>query len=250
MTLEILGCRLHPIDADAATAAILDFARNDRGAQVVTLGTEMVVYAQKDERFRQTVNACALSLCDTVGLLAVARARGAPLRERVTGVELVEHLCERAALEGLPVYLFGGAEGIADTAARTLLSRYPKLQIAGTRNGFFKAEQSAEIAAEIRASGAKILFVGLGSPRQEFWLAEHLRATGCGAGIGVGGSFDVISGNVKRAPVAWRRFGVEWLYRLLKEPKRWRRQLALPQFVILVAAESVRSRFAKGKTNA
>ncbi|MGZ3522746.1 MAG: WecB/TagA/CpsF family glycosyltransferase [Vulcanimicrobiaceae bacterium] len=248
MALEILGCRLDPIDADAATNAILDWARNERGAQVVTLGTEMVVYAQKDDRFRETVNASALSLCDTIGLLAVARSRGVSLRDRVTGVELVEHVCRRAAEEGIPVYLFGGAQGIADTAARTLLSRYPKLRIAGTRNGFFPADKSAAVAQDIRASGARILFVGLGSPRQEFWLSEHLQATGCGAGIGIGGSLDVISGNVRRAPRMWRRLGIEWLYRLLKEPKRWRRQLALPYFVFLIAADSVRSRFAKGKT--
>ncbi|HEY8297672.1 MAG TPA: WecB/TagA/CpsF family glycosyltransferase [Candidatus Baltobacteraceae bacterium] len=246
--LEILGCRLDPIDAGAATEAILGFARDGRGAQIVTLGTEMVVYAQKDERFRRAINACALSLCDTVGLLAVAQARGAPLRERVTGVELIEHLCDRLAHDPMPVYLLGGAPGIAQRAAQTLQQRYPGLIIAGTHDGFFPLEESDALAARIRESGARVLLAGLGSPRQEFWLAEHLHATGCGAGIGVGGSFDVISGTVKRAPPAWRRMRAEWLYRLLKEPRRWRRQLALPQFVLLIAGESLRSRFAKGKT--
>ena len=241
--MEILGCRLDPIDADAATDAIFGFVRDGAGAQVVTLGTEMVVYAQTDERFRDAVNACALSLCDTVGLLTVARKRGATLTERVTGVELIEHLCARAAAETLmgtgsaSVYLFGAADGVAAEAAAALQARYPGLRVAGTRSGFFKPEESASIAAAIRASGADLLFVGLGSPRQEFWLAEHLKASGAGAGIGVGGSFDVIAGKVERAPEAWRKLNLEWLYRLVKEPKRWRRQLALPRFVWLIARD-------------
>lgn len=247
-SVEILGCRLDALDADAATDAILAFARERRGAQVVTLGTEMVVHAQRDRKYRDVVNACALSLCDTVGLLAVARSRGADLRDRVTGVELVDRLCARAAKEGVSVFLFGGAPGVADEAARSLQQRFPGLQIAGTRNGFFAPEESASIAAQIRESGAQLLFAGLGFPKQEFWLHEYLPQTGCGAGIGVGGSFDVISGKVERAPERWRKLGLEWLYRLVKEPHRWRRQLALPHFVLLVAGERVRSRFVKGRT--
>lgn len=246
--MMILGCRLDAIDADAATDAIVNFARERRGAQIVTLGTEMVVYAQRDPKYRAVVNACALSLCDTIGLLAVARSRGADLRDRVTGVELVERLCARAAKEGLSVYLFGGAPGVPESAAQTLQQRYPGLQIAGTRNGFFAADESPQIAEQIRGSGAHLLFVGLGFPKQELWLHQYLAQTGCGAGIGVGGSFDVISGNVERAPERWRKVGLEWLYRLLKEPHRWRRQLALPQFVLLVAGERLRSRFVKGRT--
>ena len=245
--IEILGCRLDAIDARAATDAIARFAREGTGAQIVTLGTEMVVHAQKDSRYRQVVNACALSLCDTVGLLAVARSRGAELRDRVTGVELIEHLCARAAKEDIGVYLFGGAPGVAERAAQELQQRYRGLRVCGTRNGYFNAAESPHIAQQIRASGAQLLFAGLGFPKQEYWLSEYLRETGCGAGIGVGGSFDVISGSVERAPERWRKIGLEWLYRLLKEPHRWRRQLALPHFVLLVAGESVRSRFAAGK---
>jgi N-acetylglucosaminyldiphosphoundecaprenol N-acetyl-beta-D-mannosaminyltransferase len=237
--LEILGCRLDAIDADEATARILALARQADGAQVVTLGTEMVVYAQHDARFRATVNACALSLCDTVGLLAVARWRGAPLRDRVTGVELVGRLCAGAAAAGLPVYFLGGASGAAADAAATLKARFPGLVIAGARDGFFAQSESADVAAAIAASGARLLFAGMGSPRQEYWLAEHVRQTGCGVGIGVGGSFDVIAGRVRRAPAFVRRVGLEWLYRLIKEPHRWRRQLALPRFVWLVALDGL-----------
>jgi N-acetylglucosaminyldiphosphoundecaprenol N-acetyl-beta-D-mannosaminyltransferase len=238
-SLEILGCRLDPIDSHEASARILALASRHDGAQVVTLGTEMVVYAQRDARFRAIVNACALSLCDTVGLLAVARWRRAPLRERVTGVELIERLCAGAAESELPVYFLGGADGVAGDAAAILEVRFPGLAVAGARSGFFEDAQTPEIVQNIAASGARLLFVGMGSPRQEYWLAEHLRETGCGVGIGVGGSFDVIGGRVARAPQVVRALGLEWLYRLVKEPRRWRRQLALPRFVGLVALDAL-----------
>jgi N-acetylglucosaminyldiphosphoundecaprenol N-acetyl-beta-D-mannosaminyltransferase len=244
--LDILGCRLDLIDAEHAASRILALARRGAGAQIVTLGTEMVVLAQKDERFRDIVNSSALSLCDTVGLLTVARRRGAALRERVTGVELTERLCALAAKDGVPVYFLGGSEGVAADAAAILEVRFPGLQIAGARNGYSAEDQSSEVVAAIRDSGAKLLFVGMGSPRQEIWLGNHLRETGCGAGIGVGGSLDVLGGRVERAPHIFRRYGLEWLYRLAKEPHRWRRQLALPHFVWLVALEGAGLRHKKG----
>lgn len=244
--LEILGCRLDPIDAEEATARILKFAREGPSAQVVTLGTEMVVYAQSDPAFREVVNACALSLCDTVGLLAVARRHGATLRDRVTGVELVERLCDAAASHDIPVYFLGGAEGVAADAAGILEVRFPGLRVAGARSGYFRDDESPAIADAIARSGAKLLFAGMGSPRQEFWLAQYLSQTGCGAGIGVGGSFDVLAGRIERAPALVRRFGLEWLYRLVREPSRWRRQLALPRFVWLVALDELGLRAAKG----
>jgi N-acetylglucosaminyldiphosphoundecaprenol N-acetyl-beta-D-mannosaminyltransferase len=245
--LEILGCRLDPVDAGEAAERILQFGRDGRGAQVVTLGTEMVVQAQRDQRFRAIVNGCALSLCDTVGVLAVARLRGAPLRDRVAGVELIERLCAGAAAQGLPVYLLGGAEGVAADAASALQRRFPGLRIAGARNGYFRDDETPGVVRAIAESGARLLFAGLGSPRQEYWLAENLAATRCGAGIGVGGSFDVIGGRIERAPAIVRRLRLEWLYRLVREPRRWRRQLALPRFVWLVAIAALGARRAQKK---
>lgn len=242
MSLRILHCKLDDIDADAATQAIMRFARDGTGAQIVTLGTEMVVAAQHDLGFREIVNNAALSLCDTIGLLLVARLRGSALRARVTGVELIEHLCASAAREGMPVYLLGSSPGIADRAAAVLRARYADLVIAGTHHGYFSAEESSAVAQRIAQSGARLLFVGLGSPRQERWISGHLAQAGCGAAIGVGGSLDVISGNVARAPKLMRKFGLEWLYRLGREPHRWRRQLALPYFVWLVLVDALRGR--------
>lgn len=240
--MYILGCRLDILSGAEATEMIVAFARDGKAAQVVTLGTEMVVYAQRDASFRSVVNDCALSLCDTVGLLAVARRRGAQLHERVTGVETIERVCARAAEEELPVYLLGAAPGVAQEAAAALAARCPGLVVAGTRDGYFTADENDAVVADIRGSGAQVLFVGLGFPRQEMWLSENLRATGAGAGIGVGGSFDVIAGRVERAPERWRNLHAEWLYRLVREPHRWRRQLALPYFVWLVLLDGLRTK--------
>jgi len=208
----------------------------------VTLGVEMAMYAQRDRRFRELVDRAALSLCDTIGILLASRARGGPVRERVTGIDLVESLAEASAAGGLRLFLFGGAPGIAERAAATLRERYPAVEIAGTHDGYFAGPQSPLIAASIAKSGANVLLVGLGSPKQEYWLDDYLTATNCSVGIGVGGSFDVLAGMVSRAPRGWQRLGLEWLYRLMREPSRWRRQLALPRFAFAATREAIAQR--------
>lgn len=221
---------------DGAVARIAELAQGERPSLVVTLGVEMTMYAQHDPRFRALVDGCALVLCDTIGLLLASKARGGPLRERVTGADLIEPL---AAQPGVRMFFFGGAPGVADRAAAVLRERVPTAVVAGTRDGFFAPAESESIAATIAASGANVLLAGLGSPKQEYWLHEHLAATKCGVGIGVGGSFDVLAGTVRRAPRLWRRAGFEWLYRLIQEPSRWRRQLALPRFALAAAREAL-----------
>jgi N-acetylglucosaminyldiphosphoundecaprenol N-acetyl-beta-D-mannosaminyltransferase len=181
--------------------------------------------------------------CDTIGLLLASRLRGGPLRERVTGVELAGSLAARSASHGdVRLYLLGGSGDTAQRAAEALQRAHPGARIAGARDGYFGDAESDAVAAAVRASGANVLLAGLGSPKQELWLAQHLAATGCGAGIGVGGSFDVYAGNVERAPALVRRAGLEWAYRLAKEPRRWRRQLALPRFALAALAEALTSR--------
>lgn len=228
---------------DEAVARIATLAQGSNPALVVTLGVEMAMYAQRDARFRALVDRAALSLCDTIGILLASRARHGPLRERVTGVDLIEPLAERSARVGdVRFFFFGGAPGIAERAASALRARHPGVAIADTRDGYFTPEQNPAIAASIAASGANVLLVGLGSPKQEYWLEEYLGATKCNVGIGVGGSFDVLAGTVSRAPQFLRRLGLEWLYRLVREPSRWRRQLALPRFAFAAAREAMTQR--------
>ncbi|TAM72452.1 WecB/TagA/CpsF family glycosyltransferase [bacterium] len=235
--LEILGCRVDDADLAEATARIAAFARDGRSHRVVTLGTEMIVHAHRDPAYRVVVNGADLIVADTIGVVYASRLYATSLRGRVAGIELLESLCACAASEGLPVYLLGAAPGVAEAAGAALAARHPGLRVAGTRDGYFALADAPDVAAAIRESGARILFAALGFPKQEYFLADWLSASGAGVGMGVGGSFDVLAGRLQRAPETFRRLGLEWLYRLLREPRRWRRQLALPTFVWLVALE-------------
>ena len=237
-SVSILGCRVDVVDRAEAVRRIVALARGSEPSLVVTLGTEMVVRARHDPHFRAVANASALSLCDTIGVLYAARyLHGVPLAERVAGIDLIHPLCAELAREGASVFLCGGKGDTAQRAARVLQARHPQLQIAGARDGYFPASDDAHVADEIAASGARLLLLGLGSPRQETWIAENIARTRCGVGIGIGGSFDVLAGNVERAPELWQRLNLEWLYRLVREPSRWRRQLALPAFVWYATCE-------------
>jgi N-acetylglucosaminyldiphosphoundecaprenol N-acetyl-beta-D-mannosaminyltransferase len=258
-SIAILGCRVDAIGREEAVARIAALA-NATGAPaagangtalasahgdgvVVTLGVEMVMEARRNPAFRDVINRAAIVTCDTIGLLAASRLRGGPLRERVTGVELVGDLAARSASHGdVRLYLLGGAGDTAQRAAETLRRRYPGAIVAGARDGYFREDESDAVAAAIRASGANVLLAGLGFPKQELWLARHLAATGCGVGIGIGGSLDVYAGNVARAPAFFQRTGLEWAYRLAKEPRRWRRQLALPRFALAALGEALSAR--------
>lgn len=241
--IEVLGCRVDAVGREAAVERVVALARGSAPSLVVTLGTEMVMEAQHNQRFRAAIASAALVTCDTVGLLLASRLRGGPLRERVTGVELVSAL---AARQELRFFLLGGA---ADTAARAAAALAQRgAAIAGSRDGYFANSESAAVAAQIHASRANVLLAGLGSPKQELWMWENLAATGCAVGIGVGGTFDVLAGTVRRAPAAFQRLGLEWLYRLATQPRRWRRQLALPAFAFLAAREAVELHFSRGKT--
>ena len=237
---HVLGCRVDAIGRDAAVACIAALANGDEPGLVVTLGVEMVMAAQRDAEFRATIDRAALVTCDSIGLLLASRLHGGPLRERVTGVELVDALAVRSKSVGdVRLYLLGGAGDTAARAGEALRRSYPGAVISGARDGYFRRDEDDAVAAAIRASGANVLLVGLGFPKQEFWIEQHLAATGCGVGIGIGGSLDVYAGNVVRAPHLFRRTGLEWAYRLGKEPRRWRRQLALPRFALATIREGL-----------
>jgi N-acetylglucosaminyldiphosphoundecaprenol N-acetyl-beta-D-mannosaminyltransferase len=156
---------------------------------------------------------------------------------------LIDPLCAALAFEGIPVFLLGARGDTVKRAAAVLEKRHPGLIVAGTRDGYDALRDVVPLLEEMRASGARVLLVGLGSPRQESWVATYLPYSGASVGIGVGGSFDVLAGNVVRAPALFRRLNLEWFYRLLREPSRWRRQLALPLFVWLLLRERLGSIF-------
>ena len=240
----MLGCRVDAVSLDAAVACIAALANGAEPGLVVTLGVEMVMAAQSDTAFRDVIDGAALVTCDSIGLLLASRLHGGPVRERVTGVELIGALAARSASVGdVRFYLLGAAGDTAARAGEALRSAYPGAIVSGARDGYFRPEESDAVAAAIRASGANVLLAGLGFPKQEFWIERYLAATGCGAGIGVGGSLDVYAGNVVRAPAFVRRAGFEWAFRLGNEPRRWRRQLALPRFALAALLEAVSAKF-------
>lgn len=213
---------------------IAALAKAGVGAQVVTLGAEMAVYAQRDRGYRDVINGADLVVADTVGILWAARVLRSPVRERVAGIDLAERLLDA---QQWPVYFLGGADGVAATAAAALRARHPQLNVAGTHHGYFSETDSKDVADTICASGARLVFVALGFPRQEFWIRDHLPRLAPAVCVGVGGAFDVWAGKSPRAPESWRRAGLEWLYRLVREPSRAGRQLALPEFAARVMLE-------------
>jgi N-acetylglucosaminyldiphosphoundecaprenol N-acetyl-beta-D-mannosaminyltransferase len=233
--LHILGV---PIDA-ATFDSLLDaiaawIARHDRVYQICTVSPEFVMLAQDDPGFMAVLRGADLCVADGVGLLFAARFLGHPLPERVTGSDGVPFIAQRAAQQGWKLFLLGAAPGVADQAAARLVQQNPDLQIVGTYAGTPSPAEEDDIITRVNGSGADILLVAYGAPRQDMWIARNRVRLNVGVAMGVGGTFDFIAGVVPRAPRWMRRLALEWLYRLYRQPWRWRRMLRLPRFVAAV----------------
>lgn len=205
-----------------------------RAASIATANAEMVMRAQTDRELAHILQHADLVVPDGAGVLWAAEQQGKKFKERVTGVDLACSLLQEAAARQTPVYLFGGAPGIAEQAAANVQQQIGSLHIAGTHSGFFSADEEKDIIEDIRSQGTRILLVALGVPKQEKWISEHLYELGPCVCMGVGGTFDVLAGKAARAPKWMQDNRLEWLYRLLKEPTRFKRMLALPKFVAAV----------------
>jgi N-acetylglucosaminyldiphosphoundecaprenol N-acetyl-beta-D-mannosaminyltransferase len=205
----------------------------DRPRFIASVNPEICVAAQADHKLRESLKSAALGIPDGIGIVLASRLRGGRIRQRVAGVDLLLALCGLAAQERKSVFFFGAAAGVAEAAAAAAVKRCPGLRVAGTQHGYILPEQESEAAARIAASNAALVFVGLGSPRQEYFVSDHGAATGAKVLMAVGGSFDVLAGRVRRAPHLYQRLGLEWLYRLVRQPRRLRRMLALPRFLLL-----------------
>lgn len=198
---------------------------------VITAGPEFVMRLQSDPRLRSVLTAADLITPDGIGIVIASRWYGQPIAERVTGVSLTERLLAYAHDQNLRVYFLGATEEALQKAMHVLRGRYQGLNITG-KNGYFTSDQVDEVLADIMQVRPHILFVGLGQPRQEEFIATYKDRLGVPLAIGIGGVIDVLGGTVKRAPVMMQRLHLEWFYRLLREPSRWRRQLVLPQFAL------------------
>ena len=238
--VELSGIKIDNVTMGEAIEKLDRFIIERSPHLIVTPNPEIIVNAQDDEELKNILNNAHLRLPDGISMIVVSRILNRPLKERVSGIDFLIKAVELSAKKGYRVYLLGGAPGVADAAAKALKAKYPELIIAGTHHGFFEGEA---IIDNIRNSYPDILFAGLGMGKQEKWLAKNLNELNVPASVGVGGSFDVISGIKQRAPMWTQALYIEWLYRLITEPNRWRRQLALPKFLWLTLVKSVIIRF-------
>ena len=199
--------------------------------QIATANPEFVMLAQRAPAFREVLERAELCIADGVGLLWAARRLGRPLPERVTGSDSLPLIAARAARQGWRLYLLGAAPGVAERTAAILVGQYPGLQIAGVYAGSPAEGEAPGIVGRIRQAHADVLLVAYGAPAQDLWIARHRQELAVPVMLGVGGTFDHIAGVQRRAPRWLQRLGLEWLFRLVTQPRRWRRQLTIPQFV-------------------
>lgn len=228
--LTLFGTPIECVTSDEAVRKLEDFIASGRRAIVCTPDTTAVLRAQRDRKLREIYEQADLVTPDGAGIVWAGRLLGAPLRQRVSGIDLLEKFFACWA-RPLRVFLLGAAPGVAEQAARALTQRYPNLQIVGTHHGYFRSDENEQILGLIDQAQPDMLLVGLGVPRQERWMHENRAKLRVSVLIGVGGCFDVWAGRVKRAPTSWQRLGLEWLYRALQEPRRLIRVSTLPVFV-------------------
>lgn len=209
---------------------------------VVTANTLMLLAAEHDAELREILEQSALSVPESSGIAWAFRRLGVPIDCMVPGIDLMVGLCEMAAKGRHSVFLLGSAPGVVEQAAEVLTKKFSSLRIVGMHHGYFSTQEEEMIVAKVRASRPDFLFVGMGMPAQEKWIARYLGGLCAHVVMGVGGSFDVLSGRLKRAPKWMRKAGIEWGYRLLQEPWRWRRIAQLPVFAWKVWKASLQIR--------
>jgi len=232
---QILGVNFHVVSMEKAVEVAMRFMDEGGGMKfIVTPGPEIVMAARRERSFCDTLNEADLSVPDGVGVLLASRLDKIKIRERVPGVDLVINLLAQMSKTGKTAYLLGASPGVALEAKKRMEKKYPGLRILGARDGYFKEEDIPGILDEINGLVPDLLVVGLGAPRQEKWIYNNRDKLNVRAAIGVGGGIDVMGGKVRLAPKLIRKLNIEWLYRLICQPSRFRRQLQLPLFVLAV----------------
>lgn len=235
MRIDVLGVGFDNLTMDEAVAEGLRLTESQGTHYVVTPNPEIVELCRENLAAKIAVNEADLVLADGIGVVKGAAMLGTPLKGRVPGIEFAAGLMAGLAANGKTLYLLGAKPGVAQQAAGRLQATYPGLVIAGTHDGYFKDD--AAVAEEIRKTGADVVFVCLGAPKQELWMKKFGPATGAHLLCGLGGSLDVFAGVVERAPKFWSDHGLEWFYRLCREPRRIGRMMKLPLFLVHVQQE-------------
>lgn len=232
--VNILGVYVDTVTISQAADKIMEFFNEDRLHSVFTPNSEIIMAAYRDPEFCEMLNNSDLLTADGIGVVYASRILKKPINERAAGYDIARKVLEKLNYTDHKLFLFGGKPGVAEEAAANLKKEYPELNIVGTRNGYFSADDEADIVDEINASGADIVFVCLGAPKQEKWINSHKDELNVRVAMGIGGSLDVFAGRVERAPDFWCKIGMEWFYRLVKEPWRIGRMMDLPKFAATV----------------
>jgi N-acetylglucosaminyldiphosphoundecaprenol N-acetyl-beta-D-mannosaminyltransferase len=233
-SVKIFGVRIDRVDMDEAFNRFLALLNRERTAVIYTPNTEMVMMAENDREFKEIMNSADLVIPDGIGLIYASKIHHLGLTERVPGIELMDRILKYCHSTRRSIFLFGGKPGTPELAGQKILEKYPNIIIKGVENGYFGPDDENRIIDNINEAKPDVLFVALGAPKQEKWIAKHRRTLNAHVCMGIGGSLDVYAGNVKRAPVIFQKLGIEWMHRLLKEPSRIRRMMALPKFMIKV----------------
>ncbi|RNF39979.1 WecB/TagA/CpsF family glycosyltransferase [Planococcus salinus] len=233
MKEKYLGVHVSPLSYEGIIEDLEGRMAHGRQSTIIAVNPEKVMAAQRDEQVKKLINSSTYQIADGIGILLAARLKGGNINSRVTGVDMMANLLKFAEEQGHPVYFYGAKEEVVTKAISNIRATHPAIPIAGYTNGYHKDEDA--LVRKIRDSGARIIFVALGSPKQELWIQRNMsKLPNVLVFQGVGGSFDVFSGTVKRAPELFRKYGIEWLYRLLSSPSRFKRQLNLPIFLMKV----------------
>ena len=242
MKIDVLGVAFDNVTMEQAAELGGKMLQEDRFHYVVTPNPEFILAAEKDESFRVVLNAADLVIPDGIGVIYSAKILGTPLSERVPGIEFSAKMLEKLNELGGRLFLLGAKPGVAEKAGENICAQYPNIVLCGTQDGYFKDEE--EVILKVAAAKPDLIFVCLGAPKQEKWMARWGQHTGAKMAIGLGGCLDVYAGNVERAPEAWQKLGMEWAYRLKKEPKRITRMAKLPLVLVKSAGQRVKG---KGK---
>ena len=238
----LFGVELDPLTMDETVERCLEAVRDGRQLEIGVVNAAKLVNMRRDHRLADAVAGCDLVLADGQAVVWAGRILRAPLPERVAGIDLFLRLLAEAESAGMSVYFLGAKQEVLEQMLLRVADRFPGLKVAGSRNGYFDDSQQESIADAISRSGARMLFLGMTSPKKEIFTAAHGARTGARVVHGVGGSFDILAGVTKRAPKSWQRWGVEWLYRALQEPRRLGRRYLTTNasFLLMTARELVR----------
>lgn len=233
--VNILGVNVDMVNIDESADIIMGFLDSESGLKrVFTPNSEIIMRAYKEPEFAKALNKADLLTADGIGVVYASKILGKPIKERAAGFDIAKEVLKKVSKTGHKLYLFGAKPGVAEEAKAKMEEDYPGVNIVGTHNGYFRSKDVPEIIDDINNSGADLLFVCLGAPAQEKWIDENADKLKVKVAMGIGGSLDVFAGKVERAPEFYCKHGLEWFYRLKKEPWRAKRMAALPKFAATV----------------